>query len=234
MKRVDLNADVGEGCSSDAALFELVSSANVACGGHAGDEESMTRTVQAALAAGVAIGAHPAFPDREGFGRVAIVRTAQQIFDDVRRQVTALAAIAAAAGARLRHVKPHGALYHLAARDPVVARAVAEAVLAIDPSLLLYGLAGSDGLEVARAAGLRAVGEGFADRAYAPDGTLVPRGEPGASIEDPLVAERQALALVARGSVESICVHGDAPYALALARRLRQGFLHAGFRVEAP
>jgi len=220
MKRIDLNADVGEGCGSDGELFELVSSANVACGWHAGDETTMRDTVRLALAAGIAIGAHPSYPDRENFGRTAMERPPQLVYEDVTTQIRSLAKIVESAGGRLHHVKPHGALYNRAARDEELARAIARAVRDFDPGLALVGLAGSASIRAAREAGLRAVEEGFADRAYTEDGQLVPRGTPGAMIDDEERAVRQVRDLIERG-IETICLHGDAPHALAFARRIR-------------
>jgi UPF0271 protein len=220
MTRVDLNADLGEGCGSDAGLLELVSSANVACGWHAGDESTMRETTRLALVAGVAIGAHPSYPDRENFGRKAMSRTPEEVYGDVTVQIRALAAIVEEQGGRLRHVKPHGALYNQAARDGALATAIANAVRDFDPTLALVGLAGSASIRAAREAGLRAVEEGFADRAYTDSGDLVPRGMPGAMIEDEERSVRQVHKLIERG-IETICLHGDAPEALAFARRIR-------------
>jgi UPF0271 protein len=231
MKRIDLNADVGEGCGADEALFELVSSANVACGWHAGDETTMRETVRQALAAGVAIGAHPSFPDRENFGRMPMTRSPEDVRADVTAQVRVLASIVEAAGGRLRHVKPHGALYNQAAKDEALARAIAAAVRDFDPALALVGLAGSASIRAAREAGLRAVEEGFADRAYTAAGELVARGSPGALIDDEARAVRQVHELIGRG-VETICLHGDAPQALAFARRIRASLEAAGLAVK--
>jgi UPF0271 protein len=229
---VDLDADVGEGCGADAELFDLVTSANVACGRHAGDAATMRETVRLALAAGVAIGAHPSYPDRENFGRTAMVRAPQDVYDDVTAQVRELASIAESLGARLRHVKPHGALYNRAASDEPTARAIARAVYDFNPALALVGLAGSESIRAAREMGLRAVEEGFADRAYTASGELVPRGTPGAMIEDEERAVRQVRELIERG-VETICVHGDAPQALAFARRIRASLESAGVGIRA-
>jgi len=232
VRTVDLNADVGEGCGADAELFELVTSANVACGGHAGDDASMRETVRLAIAAGVAIGAHPSYPDRENFGRAAMARAPQDVYDDVTAQVRELSSIAQSLGARLRHVKPHGALYNRAAIDEALARAIARAVYDVDPRLALVGLAGSASIHAAREVGLRAVEEGFADRGYAPGGELLPRGTPGAMIEDVGRALDQVRELIRRG-IETICVHGDAPNALAFARRIRTSLEGSGIEVRA-
>jgi 5-oxoprolinase (ATP-hydrolysing) subunit A len=218
--RVDLNADLGEGCGSDAGLLELVTSANVACGWHAGNETTMRETVRLALASGVAVGAHPSYPDRENFGRKAMSRAPEDVYSDVATQIRALASIVEVQGGRLRHVKPHGALYNQAARDDALASAIARAVRDFDASLALVGLAGSASIRAAREAGLRAVEEGFADRAYTDAGDLVARGTPGAMIDDEERSVRQVFDLIERG-IETICLHGDAPAALAFARRIR-------------
>jgi len=231
--RVDLNADLGEGCGSDAGLLELVTSANVACGWHAGDETTMRETARLALAAGVAIGAHPSYPDRENFGRKAMSRTPQDVYSDVAAQIRALASIVEAQGGRLRHVKPHGALYNQAARNEALASAIARAVRDFDPSLALVGLAGSASIRAAREAGLRAIEEGFADRAYTDSRELVARGEPGAMIDDEERSVRQVFDLIERG-IETICLHGDDPNALAFARRIRASLQANSVAILAP
>jgi 5-oxoprolinase (ATP-hydrolysing) subunit A len=221
MTTIDLNADLGEGCGDDEALLGIVTSANIASGGHAGDAHTMETTVRAAIRHGVAIGAHPSYPDRAGFGRTQMERTPNEIFDDVLEQTRVLANIAGAQGARLRHVKPHGALYNVAARDRAVADAISRAVVAFDPELAIVGLAGGAQLLSARAYGLRAIAEVFADRAYRSDGSLVPRGQPGALLEDVDAAVAQALTLTRSGAGQTICIHGDGPHALAFARAIR-------------
>ena len=218
---IDLNADLGEGCGDDEAILAFVTSANVACGMHAGDRFTMEATVRAALRRGVRIGAHPSYPDREHFGRAPMTRSPEEIEADVAQQVATLDAIARAQGATLSHVKAHGALYNEAARNRGVADAISRAVGAHDPRLAVVGLAGGAQIASARAHGLRAIGELFADRAYRDDGTLVPRGEPGAVIEDVGAAVMQALALARSGKGETICLHGDGPHALAFARAIR-------------
>nr|MBA3948422.1 LamB/YcsF family protein [Acidobacteriota bacterium] len=180
--RIDLNADMGEGAGADEALLGVVSSANIACGAHAGDPSLMRRTVRAARASGVAIGAHPGFPDREHFGRRELSMGAQAIEDSVIYQIAALAGIAAAEGAALAHVKPHGALYNMAANDLAMADAIASAIAIFDPSLVMVGLPASALARAAEKAGLAFAAEGFADRAYEPDGSLVARSTPGALI----------------------------------------------------
>jgi len=230
-RQIDINADVGEGCGNDAALFALVTSANIACGWHAGDETTMRETVRSARDRGVAIGAHPSYPDRENFGRTSMQRSADAVYDDVIAQVQALAAIAAKEGAKLHHVKPHGALYNDAARDAALAQAIARAVRDFDPGLALYGLAGSAIIREAQRLGLRAAGEIFADRRYTADGQLVPRGTPGALIDDCGEAVEQTLVLLERGA-ETICVHGDGPHAVAFAREIYDALSSAGIAMR--
>ncbi len=229
---MDLNADLGEGCGNDDALMAIVSSANIACGAHAGDAQTMVATVRSAIRHGAAIGAHPSYPDRERFGRVAMDRSPLEIYADVVAQVRALEAIARDQGVRLRHVKPHGALYNVAARDRSVADAISLAVRDVDSSLALVGLAGGTQLESARAHGLRAIAEVFADRGYQPDGTLIPRGEEGALIQDVDEAVAQALDLTRNGRGETICLHGDGPRALEFARAIRDAFEREGIPVR--
>ncbi len=261
--RVDLNADVGEGDvlgrkpsatseggdhipDGDAALMPSITSANVACGFHAGDPASMRVTVSLARAHGVAVGAHPSLADRDSFGRRERPTTAGEVEDAVMYQIGALAAIAAAQGVRLQHVKPHGALYNMAARDPALAAAIARATRAVDASLVLFGLSGSALVDAGRRAGLRTASEVFADRAYRPDGSLVPRSEPGAVILEPSAVAHRALAMVRDASVvavdgsrvalqsDTICVHGDTPGAAALAAHIRAALGGAGIEVVAP
>ena len=231
--RIDLNADLGEGYGDDEALLAIVTSANIACGAHAGDEGTMEKTVRAALRHGVTIGAHPSYPDRENFGRTAMTRTPEQIFADVSAQIRTLEAVARANDASLHHVKAHGALYNVAARDRTVADAISLAVEAVDPRLAVIGLAGGEQLASARAFGLPAVAEVFADRRYRPDGSLIPRGQPGALIDDVDTAVAQALRLARCGAGETICLHGDGPHALAFARAIRDALESAGIRVTA-
>lgn len=242
---VDLNADLGEGAPDDAELLALVSSANIACGWHAGDARLMQTTVAAALERGVAIGAHPSYPDRENFGRSEMQLTPEEVRADLIYQIGALDALVRAAGGRLHHVKPHGALYNQAARDPALADAIAAAVLDINPSLAVYGLAGGELLKAAERAGLRAVAEVFADRGYRADGSLVPRSQPGAFVEDTEQAVGRTLRMVREGIVQAvsgeivplqaqtICLHGDGPHALAFARAIYQSLTQAGVQLRA-
>jgi UPF0271 protein len=224
MQSIDLNADVGEGFGSDLELIRLVTSANVACGFHAGDAATMAACCAAARDAGVAVGAHVSYRDREGFGRRELPTTAATIESETREQIDALVA----AGGDVRFVKPHGALYHRATTDDACARAIVAA--AAERALGVLGFPGSSLLARAREAGLVAVAEGFADRGYAPDGTLLPRGEEGAVL-DADGAARQAVALA--DHVDSICVHGDTPGAAGVARRVRDALESAGVDVRA-
>jgi len=229
---IDINADLGEGMDDDA-LLPFVTSANVACGFHAGDASTMDTTVEQALGRGVHVGAHPGHADRENFGRIPVELPAEQVERMVLYQVGALDGFVRSRGARLSHVKPHGALYHQANEFPDYARAIAQAVHRFDASLVLVGAPESLLLEAGREAGLPVAGEGFADRRYRPDGTLVSRREPGALLTDPEEAALQAVHLARDGwaiasdgsrvSVrpDTICLHGDTPGAAAIARRVR-------------
>jgi UPF0271 protein len=244
---LDLNADLGEGfgpwrLTDDAALLDVVTSASVACGFHAGDAVTMRRVAALAAARGVAVGAHVAYRDLAGFGRRAMDVPAPELEADVLYQLGALEACCRAAGTRVRYVKPHGALYNAAAVDPSVAAAVVAGVKAFAP-LPVLGLPGSALLDAARAQGLEAVPEGFADRAYAPDGTLVPRGRPGAVVEDPAAVAQRAVDLAhGRGhgpggthvevDVRSVCLHGDTPEAVEAARRARAALEAAGVHLR--
>lgn len=243
--RIDLNADVGEGTTGDRDLMRFITSANVACGFHAGDPGIMRATIELARAHGVAVGAHPGFPDLEGFGRRELQVAPRDVEDFVVYQVGALAAIAAAQGVRLQHVKPHGALFNMAARDAALAEAVARATATIDKSMMLFGLPGSELNAAGRRAGLRTACEAFADRAYQPDGALVSRRQPGAVIHDPEAVVQRALRMVRDQAVEAIdgstvplivdtiCVHGDTPGAAELAARIRAAFEDARIEVKA-
>ena len=251
VKRVDLNADVGESFGAyvlgeDRAIMAVVTSANVACGFHAGDPSVMRTTVRLAREHGVAVGAHPGFPDLVGFGRRDMQIAPGQVEDLVAYQIGALSAMAAAEGVRVRHVKPHGALYNMAARDRALAAAVARAVLTVDRTLSLFALPASALLLAGMEAGLTTVSEVFADRAYRADGSLVPRSEPGAVLHDELGVVERALAMVRDQAVtaidgtripvraDTLCVHGDTPDAARLARRLREALEGAGVEVAAP
>jgi UPF0271 protein len=245
--RLDLNADVGEGrrgaLGHETALMRHITSANVACGFHAGDPGVMRDTVALAAEHGVAVGAHPGFPDLDGFGRRELQVAPADVEDFVAYQVGALAAIAAAQGVRLQHVKPHGALFNMATRGAALAGAIARATAVIDRTLILFGLPGSELIAAGRRAGLRTAAEGFADRAYQSDGALVSRQQAGSVIDETAVVIERALRMVCEQVVESIdgtrvplridtlCVHGDTPGAAQLARGVREALEAAGVRV---
>lgn len=245
MRRIDLNCDLGEGAAHDAELMPLITSTNIACGGHAGDADTMRATVELALQHGVAIGAHPGLEDRAYFGRRELPLTPAEAHALVRRQIEVLNQVARSCGGRIAHVKPHGALYNLAARDAAVAQAIAAAVRESDPKLIFFGLAGSELLSAGRACGLQVASEVFADRTYQPDGSLTPRSRPDALIVDAAVAVAQVLRLVREGSVratdgtsvaitaDTVCVHGDGPRAVEFARRLREELAAAGVALQA-
>jgi UPF0271 protein len=239
---IDLNADVGEGLE-DSLVLPFLTSANVACGLHAGGPRVMDETVAQALAHGVRVGAHPGYADRENFGRVQVEMPAEDVERLVLYQLGALDAFVRPRGEPLTHVKPHGALYHAAGEFPDVARAIAEAVRRFRPALILVGQAGSMLLEAGRDAGLPVAAEGFADRRYQSDGTLVPRTRPGALLTDPEEAAEQALSIARGGTVlsedgsrvevhaQTICLHGDTPHAPAIARRVREVLRQQGIGV---
>jgi len=229
---VDLNADVGEGMGDDAGLLAIVTSANVACGGHAGDPQTMDATIKIALERGVAVGAHPSYPGQEHFGRQSVKLAPETLERELLVQLDLLASIARASGAVLHHVKPHGALYNDAAKDKRLAATVATAIARFDPRLILVGLARSALLEAGEAAGLRVAGEGFCDRAYEPDGSLRPRSLPHAVYDDPRTAASQALSLVERADIETLCIHGDSPHALTMAKAVRTALEEAGIAVR--
>jgi UPF0271 protein len=245
---IDLNSDLGEGLGAwrmgdDAAMLGIVSSANVACGFHAGDPAGLLETLRRAKAGGVAVGAHVAYRDLLGFGRRAMDVDSRDLVADVIYQIGALQGLAAAAGTRVRYVKPHGALYNTIAHDPRQARDVIAAIGAVDSGLTLVALAGSPLIGWARDAGLRVVGEAFADRAYTPDGALVSRRQPGAVLRDADAIAERMLRWIREGALsavdgslvcveaQSICVHGDSPDAVAIARRLRQCLTQAGVTI---
>ncbi|MEA3207748.1 MAG: 5-oxoprolinase (ATP-hydrolyzing) subunit [Chthoniobacter sp.] len=242
--RIDFNADLGEGAGHDAGLLALVTSANLACGFHAGDPATILATLGAAREAGVAVGAHPSLADRAGFGRRELPITPDDAFSLVTFQVGAFAALATAAGLRPQHVKPHGALYNMAARDPELADAVARAVASFDRSLLLFAPPASALARAGAARGLRVVSEFFADRNYLPDGSLVPRSHADALLHDPAEAAARLLRVLREGVVravddsgvamraETICVHGDTPDAVAFARALRRHLEAAGIAIR--
>ncbi len=238
---IDLNCDMGESfgryaLGADSQVLEWVTSANIACGLHAGDPLVMQQTVSLAARRGAAIGAHPGYPDLQGFGRRVMDLTAEEVEAFVLYQVGALAAFTRAAGAELVHVKPHGALYNQAARDAALAAAIARGVARFSRGLILVGLAGSRLPEAGLEAGLQVASEGFPDRAYNPDGSLRSRREAGAVLESVEAVCAQALRLVREGPgagirVETLCIHGDGPHAPEFARAVRQTLEAAGIRV---
>jgi UPF0271 protein len=221
---MDLNCDMGEldDARHEAALMEYITSANIACGGHAGDEATMERTARLAIARGVRIGAHPGYPDRANFGRLEIPMPAAEIERAVRRQIERLDAVVHSLGGRIVHVKPHGALYNVAVRNTEVARAIAGAVAAWDPRVTLFGLAGSAMLDVWRQMGMEVAAEAFADRRYEPNGTLRSRQFADALITDPSEAAQQALRFAREGKAQTICVHGDTPGAVDILKACRE------------
>ena len=249
MRAIDLNSDLGESFGAwsmgdDCAMLDVVTSANVACGFHAGDPAGILRTLKAAAAKNVTIGAHVAYPDKVGFGRRNMDLTSDELTADVIYQIGALQGLAKAAGTSVRYVKPHGALYNTIAHDRRQALAVIAAIRAVDPTLILVALAGSELIEWARHEGLQCVAEAFADRAYTPQGTLVSRREPGAVLHDPKLVAQRMLRLVQDGTIEaidgsltriqadSICVHGDSPAAVEMARELRRVLEHANTSLQ--
>lgn len=234
MKRIDLNADVGESPAasldgSQEALLRVITSANLACGGHAGDRETMTIALEQCRRHRVAAGAHPSYPDPANFGRLTLAISPADLAASLAAQFTALHTLALELGVPLTHVKPHGALYNDAARDPQLAQVIVEA-LGDHPALLLYGLRGSVMLDVFRQAGFRTAAEAFADRAYQPDGSLRPRSLPGALITDPHQAAANALKLAEEGA-DTLCVHSDTPGALAIAEAVREKLTARGYAI---
>lgn len=229
---MDLNCDMGEGLLNDGLLMPYISSANIACGYHAGDEEIMKRTVALAVEHGVAIGAHPGFLDKENFGRTEMHLPAQEVEDLLAKQVFLLQQIARSFGAKVKHVKPHGALYNMSARDERLAETIAKAIFTIDPTLLLFGLSGSHSISEAKKIGLATASEVFADRSYQDNGSLTPRTQPKAMIETEEASIQQVLQMINQKTVtsvngtsvpivaETICLHGDGEHAVAFAKKI--------------
>ncbi|ALW84154.1 lactam utilization protein LamB [Hymenobacter sedentarius] len=247
---VDLNCDMGESfgawtLGNDAALMPFITSANIACGFHAGDPAVMKQTVRAALRHGVALGAHPGLPDLVGFGRRNLDISAEEAFDMTVYQLGALAAVARAEGGQLHHLKPHGALYNMAATNAALAQAIAEAVYKVQPELVLYGLAGSELTKAGEKLGLKTAHEVFADRTYQAGGTLTPRRQSDALITSADAALAQVLRMVQEGQVrtqqgqdvairaDTVCLHGDGAHALEFAQRLNQELRAAGVQLKA-
>jgi UPF0271 protein len=249
MLSIDLNCDMGESfgawrMGNDAALMDYVSSVNIACGFHAGDAGVMRETVEKAIEKGVAVGAHPSFPDLQGFGRREMKMSARDVFDIVLYQVSALKGICEASGGKLHHVKPHGALYNQAAKDADLAAAIAEAVKAIDKNLIFYGLSGSFLIIEAEKIDLKTASEVFADRTYQRDGSLTPRSEPNALIQDSEKASEQVLQMIQTQTVttasgetipikaETVCIHGDGAHALEFAQTIRQKLIDNNIEIR--
>jgi UPF0271 protein len=226
---LDLNCDLGEGCPFDAELMPLITSANIACGFHAGDAATAHAALRMAAQHGVQVGAHPGFADREHFGRRELPRTETQIFEDCVYQIGALAGLARAVGISLRYVKPHGALYNLACRDDAYARPIVEAVCLFGLDLMALPQSRLEALSAGRCAFIR---EGFADRRYQSDGSLVPRSQPDAFVHDPEEAVRQAEWLLRERGVRTLCVHGDNPQAVAFIRALREALHTQGIVIR--
>lgn len=250
MKQIDLNCDLGESFGAytiglDAEVIPHITSANVACGYHAGDALVMSKTVALCRQNGVAVGAHPGYPDLVGFGRRNISASPAEVKAYVTYQVGALYAFCKALGVPLHHVKPHGAMYNMAAKDAALARAVCEGIYEFDPCLPILALSGSEMITAAQSLGLPCISEVFADRAYQPDGTLVPRSKPGAMIEDEALAVKRVVRMACEGKVtaidgtdiaikaESVCVHGDGPKALEFTRKIRAALEAEGVSVKA-
>jgi UPF0271 protein len=251
MKKIDLNCDMGESygawkMGADAEVMPFITSANIACGFHAGDPATIRKTVRLAVDRGVAVGAHPSLPDLMGFGRRAMRISPQDMYDLVVYQAGAVEAFARAAGAKLHHVKCHGALYNMAATDESLSEAMAKAVRDLGGGVMLYALSNSVMMKIAKKQNIPVCGEVFADRGYSDDGTLAPRDRPGGMIEDAAASVKQALAMIEEGHVTSLagrrvavaadtmCLHGDQPGAAAFARNLRKAFSEKGITVAAP
>ena len=240
MKTIDLNCDLGEGAAQDVALMGLITSANIACGGHAGDRDSMREAIKQARSHGVAVGAHPGYTDRENFGRRELSLTAGEIFEMVRAQIESLQSVAGELGVRMTHVKPHGALYNQAAKNREIANAVVAAIKAVDGQLRLFALSGSELILAGEEGDLRVANEVFVDRTYRADGSLTSRDEPGAIIEDVATGVGQVMSMLCDGVVptidgttvpliaETICVHGDGTHAVDYVRELRAALKRAG------
>jgi UPF0271 protein len=226
---IDLNCDLGEGCPYDAELMPLITSANIACGFHAGDAATAHAALREAVRHGVQVGAHPGFPDREQFGRRELSRTEEQVFEDCVYQIGALAGLARAVGTSLRYVKPHGALYNMACREETYARPVVAAAELFRLAIMALPSSQLDRLCSGRC---EFIAEGFADRRYLPDGSLVPRARPDAFVEDPAEAVRQAERLLRTRGVRTLCVHGDNPQALAFVRELRAALTRQGITIQ--
>lgn len=243
---VDLNSDLGEGAGHDNEILDLVSSANIACGFHASDPASIFATIQAAIERGVALGAHPSFPDRENFGRTEMTMPPAEVYSLVAYQIGGFQALTRAAGGRMNHVKAHGALYNMAARDRVLADVIANAVFALDPKVILFAPSASQLDYAATELGLQTASEVFADRNYLADGSLVPRSRPDAFVHDPVEAAERIIRILIEGKVRAVdgtdveisattvCVHGDNPQAVAFVRKVRERLALEDVMIAAP
>ena len=251
MRTIDLNCDLGEGygiyqAGPDEAIFPLISSANIACGFHAGDPQVMRRCVSLALRHGVSIGAHPGTPDLQGFGRRVMELSTEEVENLMLYQIGALDAFARAAGSRVRHIKPHGWLYNEAAKDSNLAKILVGTVKSLNPEWILFGAAGSQLIAAAKEAGLPCAEEAFADRTYQSDGSLTPRSQPGSLITDPDQAARQCLDIFLRGKLKTVsgaeislhadtmCIHGDNPSVVSILTRIREELSRNGFQIHPP
>jgi UPF0271 protein len=245
-RQIDLNCDMGEGFGNDAVLMDYITSANIACGFHAGNAETMGQTVQMALQKGVAIGAHPGLPDKQNFGRIEIAIPASDAYRITTEQIDTFYDVVKKAGGKLHHVKPHGALYNMAARDAALAKAIAQAVYDFDKNLILYGLAGSEMIKAAAQLGLTTASEVFADRTYQVDGSLTPRSQSNALITDEqqsiaqvlmMVKQRQAVSINNKTihlTAETLCLHGDGEHAVTFAKTINARLKSEGILLKAP
>ncbi|PZR29602.1 MAG: LamB/YcsF family protein [Citrobacter freundii] len=245
MRHIDLNCDMGEGIGNDAALMPFISSANIACGYHAGNEQTMNETVRLAIDHGVKIGAHVSFADKENFGRTEMKLPDEEVYSLVQTQLQSLRKITDKYKTSIHHVKPHGALYNMSARDAGLARIIAKAIAAFDPSLVLMGLSGSHSINEAKMLNLKTAGEAFADRRYEEDGSLRSRTLPGALLEDAGKAVQQVLQMINTGTVtafsgkqvsvlvDTICIHGDGKHAVSFAKQIHQTLKHYSIDIKA-
>lgn len=244
MGEIDLNCDMGEGISNDELIIPFISSVNIACGYHAGDEKTIWKTIELAVKNDVAIGAHVSFLDRNNFGRSEMSLPSHEIYELVEQQLIVIKEIADSFDIRINHVKPHGALYNMSVRDTVVAKAIAEAIKDFDSNLILFGLSGSYSISKAKSTGLKTASEAFADRTYEDDGSLMPRSQPNALIEDAGKAIQQVLQMIKEGTVttvsekqipivaETICIHGDGKNAVEFAKHISEAIKKEGIRIS--
>ena len=245
MKTIDINCDMGEGIGNDEPIMPYISSANIACGYHAGDETTMKQTIQLCKKYNVAVGAHPSYPDKENFGRTDMLLPHAEVYELVKNQINTLEKIAVENDAIVHHVKPHGALYNMAARDKLLAPFIALAVMDTNDKYVLYGLSGGHLIKEGKNHGLRTASEVFADRTYKDDGSLTPRNKPGALIEDVDKAVAQVLQMINKGTVtsvtgkkipilaETICIHGDSEHAVEFAKAIHKALVKEGIKIES-